>query len=182
MQRLILGCLLALIAQVTLATGELGPKLLNANVDLGDSASLQRGARLFTNYCVSCHSASYMRYNRIAADLGIPEDAMKANMMFTTDKIGDTMNVAMRPADAEQWFGVPPPDLSVIARARGADWLYTFLQTFYLDDKKPTGVNNLAFPDTAMPHVLWKLQGLQRPVFRTETDATGHNTQVLERM
>lgn len=182
MQRLILGCVLALVTQLALAASEHGPVLMDAKVDLGNQQALQRGARMFLNYCASCHSASYMRFNRIAADLGIPEDLMKDNLMFTSDKVGDTIQVAMRPADAEQWFGVAPPDLSVIARARGADWLYTFLQTYYVDGTKPTGVNNLAFPDTAMPHVLASLQGLQRAVYRTDTDAHGNNTPVLERL
>jgi ubiquinol-cytochrome c reductase cytochrome c1 subunit len=141
------------------ATG--GENLIRAEVSL-NPASLQRGARTFVNYCVSCHSAGYARYSRVATDLGIPEDVMARNMMFTTDKVGDTMRVAMRKEDGEVWFGVSPPDLSVVARARGADWLTTFLSTFYLDPKRPTGVNNLAFKETAMPHVLWELQGLKR--------------------
>lgn len=151
------------------AGGHGGPKLLNANVDLGNTESLQRGAKLFINYCVSCHSAQYMRYGRVAADLGIPEEVMKSNLMFTTDKIGDTMNIAMKPADSESWFGVTPPDLSVVARSRGPDWLFSFLNGFYVDGQKPTGVNNLYFAGTAMPHVLWELQGVNRAVFETET-------------
>ncbi len=148
--------------------------LYHAEVDLGDRASLQRGARTFVNYCVSCHSAAYMRYSRLAEDLGLSEDLVEDNLMFTTDKIGETMQVAMRSSDAERWFGgVAPPDLSVIARARGADWLYTFLLTFYEDRDRPAGVNNLAFKDTAMPHVLWELQGLQRPVTEQVSDAHG---------
>jgi ubiquinol-cytochrome c reductase cytochrome c1 subunit len=150
-------------------SGHGGPKMLNANVDLGNTESLQRGAKLFVNYCVSCHSANYMRYGRVATDLGIPEDVMKANMMFTTDKIGDPMQIAMKPDDAEAWFGVTPPDLSVVARSRGPDWLFSFLNGFYLDPAKPTGVNNLYFANTAMPHVLGELQGLNRAVFETET-------------
>lgn len=148
-------------------------ELYDASVDLGDEASLQRGARTFVNYCVSCHSARYARYSRLAADLGIPEDIVAAKMMFATDKIGSTMNVALRAADGEEWLGVAPPDLSVIARSRGADWLYTFLLTFYLDPARPTGVNNLLFRDTAMPHVLWELQGLQRAVLGAGADAHG---------
>ena len=150
-----------------------GPKMLRANVDLGNTESLQRGARLFVNYCVSCHSANYMRYGRVAEDLGIPEDVVKANMMFPTDKIGDPMRIAMKRDDAEAWFGVMPPDLSVIARSRGPDWLFSFLNGFYVDPHKPTGVNNIYFPNTAMPHVLWELQGLNRAVFKTETADSG---------
>jgi ubiquinol-cytochrome c reductase cytochrome c1 subunit len=149
--------------------------LMHADVDLGNRASLQRGARTFVNYCVSCHSAGYARYSRVATDLGIPESVVAESMMFTTEKVGNTMQVAMRKEDGEAWFGIAPPDLSVIARARGADWLTTFLSTFYLDPKRPTGVNNLAFKDTAMPHVLWELQGLKRPSMETRVEG-GHET------
>lgn len=149
--------------------------LMHADVDLGNRASLQRGARTFVNYCVSCHSAGYARYSRVATDLGIPESVVAQSMMFTTEKVGDTMQVAMRKEDGEAWFGISPPDLSVVARARGADWLTTFLSTFYLDPKRPTGVNNLAFKDTAMPHVLWELQGLKRPSMETRVEG-GHET------
>ncbi len=134
--------------------------------DVHDRASLQRGARVFVNYCLSCHSASYMRFSRLAADLDLSEVLVQERLMFATDKIGNTMNIAMSGSDAEAWFGVRPPDLSVIARARGDDWLYRFLTSFYLDASRPTGVNNLVFRDTAMPHVLWELQGWQRPIVR----------------
>ena len=150
-----------------------------ANVDLSSKTALQRGARIFVNYCVSCHSASFMRYNRIAEDLGLSEEVVETNLMFTTDKIGDTMNVAMEPADSEAWFGVTPPDLSVIARSRGADWLFNFLQSYYLDDSKSTGVNNLIFADTAMPHVLSNLQGLNRATFNVEVDDEGNEHRVF---
>ncbi len=150
-----------------------GPALEAANVDLANKTSLQRGARLFVNYCVSCHSASYMRFNRIADDLGLSEEAVQTNLMFMTDKIGDVMQAAMPPEDAEQWFGVAPPDLSVIARSRGPDWLYNFFLSFYIDESKPTGVNNRVFKDTAMPHVLWEQQGLQRLV--TTNDDNGES-------
>jgi ubiquinol-cytochrome c reductase cytochrome c1 subunit len=181
MRRLITAAILGLLAPLALASTE-GPKLHNANVDLGDRASLQRGARMFVNYCVSCHSASFMRYNRIAADLDIPLDKLKQNLMFTTTKVGDTMTVAMQPSDAEKWFSVAPPDLSVVARARGEDWLYSFLQGFYLDASRPTGVNNVYFPATAMPHVLWELQGLKRPVFHTVTDEAGNKVQEIDHL
>ena len=137
-----------------------GLPTMEANINLSNKVSLQRGARLFVNYCLSCHSANYMRYNRMAEDLELSEDAVKENLMFAADKVGDTMGVAIDPTDAETWFGVTPPDLSVIARAKGADWLYSFLNSYYRDDSRPTGVNNLYFTDTAMPHVLWELQGL----------------------
>ena len=147
-------------AQLSMSS-EGGTKLMQANVDIANTVSLQNGAKLFINYCVSCHSAEYMRYNRMAKDLGLSDDMVKKNLMFASDKIGDTMTVAMRPDDAEQWFGVRPPDLSVIARSKGVDYLYSFLNGFYVDPSRPTGVNNHYYPNTAMPHVLWELQGLQ---------------------
>jgi ubiquinol-cytochrome c reductase cytochrome c1 subunit len=160
--------LLVLVSPLALANE--GEGLQHAEVSLSSKASLQRGARTFVNYCVSCHSAGYARYSRVAADLGIPDKVMAQQMMFTTDKVGNTMQVAMRKDDAEAWFGVSPPDLSVIARARGADWLTSFLTSFYLDPMRPTGVNNLVFKDTAMPHVLWELQGLKRAAVETRTE------------
>jgi ubiquinol-cytochrome c reductase cytochrome c1 subunit len=147
-------------AQLSMSS-EGGTKLMQANVDIANTVSLQNGAKLFVNYCVSCHSAEYMRYNRMAKDLGLSDDMVKKNLMFASDKIGDTMTIAMRPDDAEQWFGVRPPDLSVIARSKGVDYLYSFLNGFYVDPSRPTGVNNHYYPNTAMPHVLWELQGLQ---------------------
>lgn len=158
-------------ATVLAAGGDV--ELMDANASLSSKTSLQRGARTFVNYCLSCHSASFMRYNRMIEDLGLTREAIETNLMFTTDKIGETMKVAMRPKDAEQWFGVAPPDLSVIARSRGADWLYSFLMGFYQDDSRPSGVNNLYFAETAMPHVLVELQGLQR---LAEAEDDGHGT------
>ncbi|MEQ8232038.1 MAG: cytochrome c1 [Gammaproteobacteria bacterium] len=174
MNKSIFALALWAVASLVQAAGGHGPALLDANVNLGNQTSLQRGARMFVNYCLSCHSAQYMRYNRVAADLGIDEDVVEDNLMFASDKIGNTMQIAMKPADAEQWFGVAPPDLSVIARSRGADWLYSFLNGFYLDDTRPTGVNNLYFPTTAMPHVLSELQGLQ--VLHEEEGEDGHGS------
>jgi ubiquinol-cytochrome c reductase cytochrome c1 subunit len=162
MARLILF-LLCLSASVFVWAAE-GGHMMHMDVDLSDQESLQRGARTFVNYCLSCHSAAYMRFNRLGRDLGITKDVLKSNLMFGTDKPGDTMTVAMKPDEAKQFFGVAPPDLSVVARARGADWLYTYFMTFYRDPSRPSGVNNLAFKDVAMPHVLWELQGWQRAV------------------
>ncbi len=167
--------LLVLLANPCWPAGE-GDYTLRAHVDLSDRKSLQRGARTFVNYCLSCHSASFMRYNRLGRDLHISEDVLKENFMFGTDKTGDTMTVAMNRREAEKYFGVAPPDLSVTARSRGADWLYTYLMTFYRDPSRPNGVNNLAFEDTAMPHVLWELQGWQEPVYREETHKDGSTT------
>ena len=139
-----------------------GAKLMHMEVDLSNQESLQRGARTFVNYCLSCHAAAYMRYNRMGQDLGISEDVLKANFMFGTDKVGETMTIAMTKSDSLSFFGVSPPDLSVIARARGADWLYSYFKTFYVDKSRPFGVNNLTFKDVGMPHVLWELQGAQQ--------------------
>lgn len=153
--------------------------LASVHIDLNDRASLQRGAKLFTNYCMSCHSAKHMRYNRMAKDLQIPESLVKDSLMFTTDKIGNPMEVAMRSEDAQTWFGAAPPDLSVIARAHGPEWLYTFLMSFYLDPSRPTGVNNLLFRETAMPHVLWELQGWQKPITETHVNEKGQKTETI---
>jgi ubiquinol-cytochrome c reductase cytochrome c1 subunit len=155
--------------------------LYDADVDLSDTRSLQQGARIFVNYCMGCHSAKFMRYNRMGADLGISDEILKANFMFGTDKTGDLMTVAMSDKDAKQMFGgVIPPDLSVIARYRGADWLTTYFMTFYSDPLRPMGVNNLMFKDTAMPHILMDLQGLQKPVFKT--DSNGNETNEIDRL
>lgn len=156
----LLGAVLG-IPTAALAAGG-GYDTLPARVDLDDRKSLQRGARTFINYCLSCHSASFMRYNRMGDDLGLTEAQVTENLMFTTDKVGNTMDVAFSPEDAQTWFGVTPPDLSVIARARGEDWLYTYLMTFYKDESRPFGVNNLMFPAVGMPHVFESLQGIQR--------------------
>lgn len=163
------------------ATAAEGGDLMHFRPDLSNQLSLQRGARLFVNYCLSCHSAAFMRYNRLGQDLGIPEDMLKANLMFGTNKPGETMTAAMNPDDAQRWFGVAPPDLSVVARSRGADWLYTYFMSFYRDPARPTGVNNLAFKDVAMPHVLWELQGWQRAVHRTEGKGA-QAMQVIDRL
>jgi len=130
-------------------------------VDLEDKASLQRGAQLFTNYCMGCHSTKYARYNRVARDLGIPDDLMEENLIFAETKIGNLMEIAMRPEDSKKWFGATPPDLTLVARVRGADWVYTYLRSFYVDPSRPYGVNNVVFKDVGMPHVLEGLQGRQ---------------------
>jgi ubiquinol-cytochrome c reductase cytochrome c1 subunit len=138
---------------------------------MNDMPALQNGARIFTNYCLGCHSASYMRYNRLH-DIGLTDEQIKKNLLFGTNKVGDTMKTPLDPREAKDWFGTAPPDLSVIARSRaevgkgsGADYLYTLWRTFYRDDARPTGWNNLAFPDIAMPHALWQLQGERRAKF-----------------
>jgi ubiquinol-cytochrome c reductase cytochrome c1 subunit len=145
-----------------------------ARNDITNMASLQRGARNFVNYCQGCHSARYVRYGRLGKDLGLSEQQVIDNLMFTGERIHDTMKISMRPEDAAHWFGTTPPDLSLIARSRGPDYIYSFLKSFYLDPSRPTGVNNRVLPQTAMPDVLWELQGLQEAVYDGESDAE-HN-------
>ena len=137
-----------------------GVRLDDIETDLTDVASLQSGARTFVNYCLNCHGASLVRYNALR-QIGLTDDQIRDNLMFTAEKVGMPMDIAMRPRDAKEWFATVPPDLSVIARARGADWLYTYLRTFYRDASTPTGWNNLVYTSPVMPHVLWKLQGEQ---------------------
>lgn len=149
----------ALVAN--LAGANAGVELLHFSADSGNAASVQRGARNFMAYCSGCHSLKYLRYNRLGEDLGIPDDVLKKNLMFTSDKLGDPIKVAM-PAASEQWFGRVPPDLSLETRARGADWVYTYLLSFYLDESRPLGVNNTVLAGASMPHVLWELQGWQK--------------------
>ncbi len=151
-----------------------------ANIDPTNKESLQRGARTFVNYCMGCHSAKYQRYNRLARDLEIPEADVIDNLMFTGEKIGGHMAIAMSPAAGKQYFGAAPPDLTLVARVRGVDWLYTYLRTFYQDASRPFGVNNQVFPNVGMPNVLWQLQGLQEPVYKVEKDHEGHEHKVLE--
>ncbi len=133
---------------------------VTAPIDASDHASLQRGAKTFINNCLNCHSANYMRYNRLQ-DIGLTEKQIKDNLLFAGEKVGDTMTVAMNPKDAKKWFGVVPPDLSVEVRARGADWVYAYMRGFYRDDTTPTGWNNIVYDKVAMPHVLYQMQGEQ---------------------
>jgi len=131
-----------------------------AKINLDDEQSLQRGARNFINYCLNCHSANYMRYNRLA-DIGLSDDVIKENLLFTADKTGELMDINMDSSEAKKWFGANPPNLTVTARSRGKDWIYSYLRTFYEDDSRELGWNNLVYPNAAMPHVLWELQGIQ---------------------
>ena len=157
MNKVFFALVLSLLA--TSAAGD-EMRLDKANIDSNDAISIQRGARTFINYCLNCHSASAMRYNRMV-DLGLTEEQIKNYLLFTADKVGDPMTISANRKEQKQWFGVEPPDLSVIARSRGTDWLYTYLRTFYRDDKRPTGWNNIVFPNVGMPHALWQLQGIQ---------------------
>jgi ubiquinol-cytochrome c reductase cytochrome c1 subunit len=142
--------------------------------DVSDTQSLQRGARYFVNYCLGCHSAQYVRYNRVAEDLGIPEEELTENLMFTGERPFDTMQIAMSPEDAERWFGVEPPDMSLLARSKGTDYIYSFLRGFYASPDRPTGVDNTVLAGTAMPHVLWELQGVRDAVFTTDEFGNEH--------
>ncbi len=137
---------------------EAGYRLDRSPHDSSDLVSLQSGARMYVNYCLGCHGLQYMRYNRLR-DIGLSEDQIRDNLLFTAEKVGETIRIPLDPKIGKQWFGVAPPDLSVVARSRGTDWLYTYLRTFYRDAKTVTGWNNAVFENVAMPHALWKLQG-----------------------
>jgi ubiquinol-cytochrome c reductase cytochrome c1 subunit len=149
-----------------------------------DLPALQNGAKLFVNYCLNCHSAAFMRFNRLQ-DIGISEQQIKDNLLFVTDKVGDTMKSPLDPKEAKEWFGAVPPDLTLVARSRaghggtGADYLYTYMRTFYRDPSRPTGWNNLVFPNVGMPHVLWELQGDRAPVFEKASEH-GHDIEVFK--
>jgi ubiquinol-cytochrome c reductase cytochrome c1 subunit len=174
---LVMPMLVAVVASFALVgatyASEGGAHLEKANNDVANLASLQRGARNVVNYCYGCHSAQYVRFNRIAADLGLTEAQLQENLMFTGERPSDQMKNTMAPKDAERWFGRAPPDLSLIARAKGADHIYTFLKSFYVDPSRPTGMNNTVLPGAAMPHVLWELQGVQRKVEVGKADEHG---------
>lgn len=146
-----------------------GEDLDASGANVHDTASVQRGAAMFVNYCHSCHSAEYMRYQRLAKDLDFTEDQVQQNLIFGDAEITDYMKSAM-PAESGDWLGKKPPDLTLTARSRGADWIYTFLRGFYLTDE---GWNNTLLANSSMPHVLWELQGIQRPVMETYTDENG---------
>lgn len=184
MKKWIVGCMMALgLVGGAAAAGatfplEKAPSLTN------DMAALQNGAKIFVNYCLNCHSAAFMRYNRLR-DIGLNEKEIKENLLFTSEKVGDLMKASINPQHAKEWFGANPPDLTLVARSRashrgtGADYLYTYLRTYYRDDTKATGWNNLVFPNVGMPNVLWELQGERKPVFQTVT-SHGHETQVFK--
>ncbi len=171
--------LILALPSLAIASGA-GVHLDTAPINLNDHGSLQRGARVFVNYCLNCHSAAYMRYNRMQ-DIGLTEAQIKDNLLFAADKPGATMTVAMRTTDAKAWFGAPPPDLSVITRSRGPDWVYTYLRSFYRDDTRTTGWNNTVFDKVGMPHVLQELQGHLAPVYRMEKSVDGKEHHVIER-
>jgi len=172
-KRILATLLFLLIPVLASASGGSDANLDSPNIDLADRSSLQRGARTFVNYCLSCHGASYMRYERMAKDLGISDELLRENLMFSTDKPGELMATSMPEGGAKQWFGVTPPDLSVTARYRGPDWIYTYLRSFYVDESTPTGWNNVLFPNVAMPNVLHEWQGPRRAHF-AKTEGSKH--------
>ena len=150
-----------------------GGNLQPSGTDLGDTASLQRGAQLYMNYCSGCHSLKYLRYSRIGEDLGLSEQEVMENLNLTGAKYGEQIGVSLSEADASKWFGKMPPDLSLIARVRGSDWIYTYLKSFYLDESRPLGWNNKLFPNASMPNPLWQMQGLQHAEFGEPDPKTG---------
>jgi ubiquinol-cytochrome c reductase cytochrome c1 subunit len=181
MKKILLGLLMSTVLVAGARASGDGIVWDKAPNKTNDLAALQNGAKIFVNNCLNCHAASYMRFNRLK-DIGLTEKQIKDNLLFTTDKVGETMKVSMDVKNAKDWFGVVPPDLTLIARSRsdfgkgsGADYLYTYLRTYYRDDTKPTGWNNLAYPNAAMPHVLWEMQGERKPVF---VDAVSHGHKV----
>jgi ubiquinol-cytochrome c reductase cytochrome c1 subunit len=185
MKKLIAVVFALMVPGMALAAGPSVP-LDEAHVDVTNEAALQRGAKYFANYCLSCHAAGFARYNRVGRDLGLTDEQVEKYLINTTDeagdptKIGSHMNIAMSKEYGAEAFGAAPPDLTLVARVRGADWLYTYLRSFYADDSRPFGVNNTVFPNVGMPHVLWELQGIQEKVVRTEVDAHGHEHEVTE--
>jgi ubiquinol-cytochrome c reductase cytochrome c1 subunit len=184
MKKILLSLIAALaFAGSAFAAGEESVHWDKAPNNLNDLPALQHGAKLFVNYCLNCHSAAFVRYNRLQ-DIGLSEKQIKDNLLFTTDKVGETMKAAIDPHQAKDWFGANPPDLTLVARSRsghggtGADYLYTYMRTFYRDPSRPTGWNNLVFPNVGMPHVLWELQGEREPQYDTREEH-GHEIKVF---
>ncbi|MDX2299163.1 MAG: cytochrome c1 [Xanthomonadaceae bacterium] len=172
MSKRLIALILALLPLAAIASSEGGLAPSYANIE--DRASLQRGAAHFANYCSGCHSLQYQRYSRLAQDLGLNEDQVNTWFNFNGRKFADTINASMDAGDAAAWFGKAPPDLSLVARNKpgGADWTYNFLKSFYVDESRPSGWNNLMLPNAGMPHVLWQLQGIQRPIFESAEGGT----------
>ncbi len=179
MKKLIIAIVAFTLPSLAIAAGG-NVHLDKADIDLTNKASLQNGAKMYVNYCLGCHSMKFMSYARMAKDLQLPEELVMENLMFTGNKIGDYMTVAMPSVDSAEWFGTTPPDLTVVARSRGTDWLYTYLRNFYIDESRPFGMNNLLFPSVSMPHVLWQLEGLKKPVYKTEKGEDGKDHQIFK--
>ncbi len=182
MKKLILLLSLSLVLPSAVFSAGGGVQLETAQASFSDQESLQRGAKYYVNYCMGCHSLAYSRYNRVAKDLNLTDDQVLGNLVFTTDakgdktRIGSLMTIPMSVGYGKEAFGTPPPDLSVITRSRGADWVYTYLKAFYLDASRPFGVNNIVFPDVGMPHVLWELQGWLK---KTSAEQEAHHVPSL---
>lgn len=181
MKKIFISLLLATAAVTSALAAGGGIAWDKAPAKTTDMVALQNGAKIFVNYCQNCHAAGYMRFNKLK-DLGLTDQQIKENLLFSTDKIGETMKVSMDVKNAKDWFGVVPPDLTLVARSRsasgmgtGSDYLYTYLRTYYRDDTKPTGWNNLAYPNSAMPHVMWEWQGERKPIYE---EATEHGKKV----
>lgn len=170
------GLMFLMASSQVVAAGNVHLEASGANVN--DKASLQRGAKWYSNYCFGCHSLSYMRYNRLAKDLDLSEEAVMQNLVFSDAKFGDTMDIAMNPEQAAAWFGKTPPDLSLTGRSRGADWVYNYLLGFYVDANGSW--NNTVLVNASMPHVLWELQGIQTPIYRQETSEDGFTHEVID--
>lgn len=173
---LIAACILPLTSLTVSAAG--GANVEHSGVNINDKASLQRGAKLYVNYCLGCHAIAYMRYNRLSEDLGLSEEMVMENLVFSDAKFGETMDIAMDAEQAKAWFGKAPPDLSLVGRSRGADWIYSYLLGFYKDESG--GWNNTHLPNASMPNVLWSLQGIQTPIYRQETSAGGFTQDVID--
>lgn len=192
MKRLLLACFVLCLPGLSVAAGGGHADLDEVVINLRDHYSIQRGAKIYANYCQGCHSMRYMRYNRFAKDNQVTnrdgevmDDVLRANLMFNTDKPGDPMLSSMDAAMGKKWFGATPPDLSLTVRQRGKDWVYSYLRAFYQDDIRPWGVNNSVFPDVGMPNVFQELQGVQKPVFKTvvkEVDGKKQELQVLDHL
>ena len=174
---LFFAALLLPVASFTVSASA-GAGVEHSGANISDTASLQRGAKWYVNYCLGCHTLSYQRYNRLAEDLGLSKEMVMQNLVYSNAKIADTMDIAMDPDQAKSWFGKTPPDLSLIGRSRGSDWLYSYLRGFYQDESG--GWNNTLLDNASMPNVLWRLQGIQTPVYRTETSESGFTHEVID--
>jgi ubiquinol-cytochrome c reductase cytochrome c1 subunit len=181
MKKLIAVISLALLPLAVSAAGGGQVELQSANISLSNHESIQRGAKYFVNYCMGCHSAKYVRY-KLFTEVGLTEDDIKNNLMFSDSKVGDLMTIAMPEEEAGKWFGAAAPDLTLTARIRhgGADWIYSYLKGFYTDPARPMGVNNTVFPNVGMPHVLWDVQGVQDPVYKYEVHHDGHTVAAFD--
>jgi len=180
MKKLIAIAALALLPVTGMAAGGgHNPFVESANIDLNNHAAIQRGAKYFTNYCMGCHSAKYVRY-KLMTKVGLSEDEIKDNLIFDDSKVGDLMTIAMPSEDGGKWFGAPAPDLALEARLRGADWIYSYLKNFYSDPSRPMGVNNTVFPNVGMPNVLWELEGIKQAVYRYEVHHEGHTVATFD--